>query len=148
MTIRSTIATVSLAGLAVSGFHFAGFSETRLLTNGDDVLDLSNLTVASPCCSVEDAPLHVGLLEAQRGMFGPADTKDMATLATVSPDAGTQTSRMNGGANREFDIEANAAVPGVDSGVDAARVAEPPQSALRRLLTAIMELGPASTSNR
>ena len=46
----------------------------------------------------------------------PADTKDIATLATVAPDAGTQTSRMDGGANREFDIEANAAVPGVELG--------------------------------
>jgi hypothetical protein len=148
MTIRSTMATVSLTGLAVLGFHVAGFSETRLLANADDALDLSDLRVVSPCCSVEDSPLQVGILEAQRGMSGPADVKDIATLATVAPDAGTQTGRVDGEANREFDIEANAAVPGVDSGLDAARIAEPPQSALRRLLTAIMELSPASTPNR
>jgi hypothetical protein len=133
MTIRLTMATVSLAGLAVLGFHVAGFSETRHLTNDDDALDLSDLTVASRCCSLEDYPLQVRLLEAQR-MSGPAGVKDTATLVTAAPDAGTQTSRMDGEANREFGIEANAAVPGVNSGLDAASVAEPPQSALSRLL--------------
>ena len=123
------------------------------MTNGEYAAGLSDLTEGSPCCSADDSTLQVGLLEAQRGMFGPADRKGIATQAVVAPDAGAQTGGVDSSSNRKFDIEANVDVPGVetdpgDSGLDAARVAEPPRSALRRLLTAIMELGSASTSNR
>jgi hypothetical protein len=144
MTVRLKMGTVSLAGLALLSFHVAGFSETILLTNRDNAVDLSNLTTGAPCCSI-GSTLPAARPDVERDASGAE--------AAVASDASLPTGGLDIGRNREFAIEANAVVPGVeanpgDSSADAARIAAPPESAFKRLLIAITQLGLGTTTNR
>ena len=139
MTVRLVL-TIATAGLVVLTSPAAGISKTRVLSLGGDAGGFGDPSADSRCCSVEDSTLALGLLQ---------DWK-IEVQAPPAPDAST---RVGGGPNQSPDVAADVAAPVVATDPEAAdqeaaRVAAPPQSGLRSMLSAVIDLGSAANSKR
>jgi len=124
MTVRLALTIAALAGLGVLAFPAAGISETRVLSLGGDALGPSQ---EQPATSV------------------PVDWK-IEVQAPPAMDASIPDGGAGGGPNQSGDSAADVAAPAIatDPGtadLEAARVAAPPQSGLRRMLSAVIDLG-------
>jgi hypothetical protein len=136
MTVRLVIMIATLASLGVLACPAAGISKTRVLSLGGDAPGFGDPSADSRCCSVEDSTLALGILE---------DWK-IEVEAPPAPDGNATASGT--GPNQE-----SAAAPAVqtDPGtadLEAAGVAAPPQSGLRRMLSAVIDFGSVENSKR
>jgi hypothetical protein len=123
-----------VAGVIILGFPIAGLCRTRILSYGGDARGLSDVTEESPWWSLGGPTFQIGLLEAAGGMSG-ATYREMVTEAPVAPNVISPA-----------DI-AEVAAPGNES-LEAAPAAEPPQSILERIFSAVMEFASAATPQR
>ena len=135
MTVRLVLTIATLGSLGVLASSAADISEARVLS----------LVADSRCCSVEDSTLALGPLQEAPDMSTPADWR-IEVEAPVAPDA-------NATASGDGPNPKSAAAPAIqtDPGIaelEAARVAAPPQSGLRRMLSAVIDLGSAENSKR
>jgi hypothetical protein len=140
MTVRLVLTIAALAGLAVLTSPAASISEARVLSLRGDAPEFWDPSADSRCCSVEDSALALGLLQ---------DWK-VEVEAPTAPDASTRVSGADEGLNLS---PTNVATPIVTTDPEtadqeAARVAAPPQSGLRRILSAVIDLGSAENSKR
>ncbi|MBV8103433.1 MAG: hypothetical protein JO223_02200 [Hyphomicrobiales bacterium] len=128
MTVRSMLTIAALAGLGILASPGAGVSETRVLSLGGDAL---------------------GSLQEQPATSIPTDWKIevQAPLGAdaSAPDGGDPNQRPDSAA--DFAASAVATNPGA-ADLEAARVAAPPQSGLKRMLSAVIDLGSAANSKR
>ncbi len=123
MTVRWVLMIVALTGLAILGSSASGISKTRQLLNGG-AIGLWDSAEGSVCCSVEDSALGLEPLHTQ-AVSTPADW--------TAPDG-------NGDQGLEAALSSAQTDPGIGD-LEAARVAAPPQSRLRRMLSAFIDLG-------
>ena len=123
-----------IAGLVILGFPIAGLCGTRVLSYGGDARGLSAVTEESPWWSLKDPTFQIGLLEAVGSMSG-ATYREMVTEAPVAPNVISPA-----------DI-AEVAAPGNES-LEVAPAAEPPQSILERIFSAVIGFASAATSQR
>ena len=123
MTVRWVLMIVALTGLAILGSSASGISKTRpLLTGG--AIGLWDPAEGSVCCSVEDSALELEPPHTQ-AVSTPADWTARTRTATRSPR------------RRASAAQTDPAI----ADLEAARVAAPPQSQLRRMLSAFIDLG-------
>lgn len=117
MTMRSVLMIVALTGLGILASSATGISKTMPLVTGGDALGLWDPAEGSACCSVDDLTLEL----------------ELPPTSSTSPDAsGYQ------------EPEAAASVAQTDpasADLEAARVAAPPQSQLRRMFSALIDFG-------
>jgi hypothetical protein len=125
MTHRLTFMTVALAGFGFLGVPQSGYSETRLLTLGAESF------------STGDSPVLARRL--------PPDGNDF--VAAQTPSAANSLALTSGGSNGDPGTvnQVNQTDPG-NAALEASRVAEPPQSRLRRFFSAFIEFGAAASS--
>jgi hypothetical protein len=144
MTMRLVLTIATLAGLLAS--PTAGISETRVLSVGGDAPGFWAPSAESRCCSPEDSLLALGPLLEEPNPSIPTDWK-IEVQAPAATYAGGPYSSAGGGPNQSPDGAADtvATAPGT-ADLEAARVAAPPQSGLRRMLSAVIDLGSAANS--
>ena len=132
MIMRWALVSITVLNLAVP---VSGYSETRLLK--EEVVAFSDMTESSICCSNEDWAFQVDPLKSKDGASTRAYAEEMAELG-LAPDVIAQT----GG----YD----AAAPNVqtDQGNESPAIAEPPQSALGFILSAVMGFASSVTPQR
>ena len=123
-----------VAGVIILAFPIAGLCGTRILSYGGDPRGLSDVTEESPWWPLEDPTFQIGLFEAAGGMSG-APYREMVTEAPVAPNVISPA-----------DV-AEVAAPGNES-LEAAPAAEPPQSILERIFSAVTGFASAATSQR
>jgi hypothetical protein len=123
-----------LAGVIILAFPVAGLCGTRILSYGGDPRGLSDVTEESPWWPLEDPTFQIGLFEAAGGMSG-ATYREMVTEAPVAPNV------------ISWADVAEVAAPGNES-LEAAPAAEPAQSILERIFSAVMGFASAATSQR
>jgi hypothetical protein len=123
-----------VAGVIILAFPIAGLCGTRILSYGGDPGDLSDVTEESPWWPLEDPTFQIGLFEAAGGLSG-ATYREMVTEAPVAPNVISPA-----------DV-AEVAAPGNES-LEVAPAAEPPQSILERIFSAVIGFASAATSQR
>jgi hypothetical protein len=135
MIMRSALVSVTVLNL---GFPVAGYSETRLLNR--EVLAFSDVTESSMCCSNEDRTFQLDPPEAKDGTLTRMYAEEMAEPA-LAPDVIAQVGGYEAAAR---DIQADQG----NENLAAATTAEPPQSALGLILSAVMGFASSVTSQR
>ena len=127
MTHQLTLTTVALAGFGFFGVPQSGYSETRLLTLG------------SESYSTGDPPFLARRV--------PPEGYDLVAAQTAS--AANSLALTSGGSNGDPGTvnQINQTDPG-NAALEASRVAEPPQSGLRRFFSAFIQFGAAASTSR
>jgi hypothetical protein len=114
-----------VAGVIILAFPIAGLCGTGILSYGGDPRGLSDVTEESPWWPLEDPTFQIGLFEVAGGMSG-ATYREMVTDAPVAPNV----------------------ISPADVAEVAAPAAEPTQSILGRIFSAVMGFASAATSQR
>jgi hypothetical protein len=130
MTMRSVLMVVALTGLGILAPPASGISKTMPLLTGGGALDLSDSAGWSACCSVDDSILELGLPPTTPSSTQPGWKIEIE--GAVSDASGYQ------------EPETAASVAQTDPGtadLEAASVAAPPQSRLRRMFSAFIDFG-------
>jgi hypothetical protein len=126
MTQRLTLTMGTLVGFGFLGLPQSGYSETRLLTLGAE-------------SSSTESPFLARRV--------PPDGNDFAAAQT--PNAANSFALTSGGSNGDPGTvsQINQTDPW-NAALEASRVAEPPQSGLRRFLSAFIQFGAAASTSR
>jgi len=129
MTVKSTLCGAALAGVGLLVSPVSGVPETLMILSTDGAIGLAGPSQQQGCCSIEDSAPRAGLAPDSAALVGAA-----AGDANAGPGAGAYAA-----ASRE----------GPQSlGQAAAAIADPPQSALRRMLSALIQFGADATHSR
>jgi hypothetical protein len=143
MTMRLVLTIATLAGLGLLASSTAGISETRVLSVGGDAPGF--WAAESRCCSPEEPLLPLGSLLKQPNPSIPTDWK-IEVQAPAATYAGGPDSGAAGGPNQSPGAADTVATAPGTADLEAAPVAAPPQSGLRRMLSAVIDLGLAANS--